>query len=379
MARKKKTTFTANFDNVGKGFAAEQEYLVKVTECTVEEGENAPYFAMKLEGTGEHKGSIMYHNASLSPNALWRTREVFEAFLGEVPKGDFDPADYADEFVDKVAMCSTFKDTYNGQTRIKPEDFWASEDGADAGGEDGDVEFDLDEVDDADIVKLGKALGIKAKKAAAIRKELEDADEDEVLEAAKELGLIEDEGDGDGDGEGEGIDLDELDDDDIKALAKAAGIKGKVVKKLKAELAELDADDLREAAEEAGIDLGDGEGDGEGDGDAFDLDEASDDDIKALAEAAGIKGKVVKKLKAALAELSAEDLAEAVEEAGLGEGGGDGEGVTAEAINEMSQDELEALIEEHELEVDLDEHKTLRKKRSAVVDAAEEAGILSDD
>ena len=317
MARKKKSTFTVNFDNVGKGFAAEQEYLVKVTECTVEEGENAPYFAMKLEGTGEHKGSIMYHNASLSPNALWRTREVFEAFLGEVPKGDFDPADYADEFVGKVAMCSTFKDTYNGQTRIKPEDFWASEDGADAGGEGGDVEFDLDEVDDADIVKLGKALGIKAKKAAAIRKELEDADEDEVLEAAKELGLIEDEDGGDGDGEDE-IDLDELDDDDIKALAKAAGIKGKVVKKLKAELAELDADDLREAAEEAGIDLG-------------------------------------------------------------GEGDGDGEGVTAEAINEMSQDELEALIEEHDLEVDLDEHKTLRKKRSAVVDAAEEAGILSED
>lgn len=321
MARKKKTTFTVNFDNVGKGFAAEQEYLVKVVECTVEEGENAPYFAMKLEGTGEHKGSIMYHNASLSPNALWRTREVFEAFLGDVPKGDFDPADYADEFVGKVAMCSTFKDTYNGQTRIKPEDFWAAEGGADAGGEDGDVEFDLDEVDDADIVKLGKALGIKAKKPAAIRRELEDADEDEVLEAAKELGLIEDEDeDEDGsDGEGEGgIDLDELDDDQIKALAKAAGIKGKVVKKLKAELEELDEDDLREAAEEAGIDL---DGDGEG----------------------------------------------------------DGEGVTADAINEMSQDELEALIEEHELEVDLDEHKTLRKKRSAVIDAAEEAGILSDD
>jgi Uncharacterized conserved protein len=325
MARKKKTTFTVNFDNVGKGFAAGQEYLVKVVECTVEEGENAPYFAMKLEGTGEHKGSIMYHNASLSPNALWRTREVFEAFLGDVPKGDFDPADYADEFVGKVAMCSTYKDTYNGQTRIKPEDFWAAEGGADASDEDGDVEFDLDEVDDADIVRLGKALGIKAKKAAAIRKELEDADEDEVLEAAKELGLIEDEDEdkdedgGDGEDEG-GIDLDELDDDQIKALAKAAGIKGKVVKKLKAELEELDEDDLREAAEEAGIDL-DGEGEGEG----------------------------------------------------------DSEGVTADAINEMSQDELEALVEEHELEVDLDEHKTLRKKRSAVIDAAEEAGILSDD
>jgi phage portal protein BeeE len=45
----------------------------------------------------------------------------------------------------------------------------------------------------------------------------------------------------------------------------------------------------------------------------------------------------------------------------------------------MNQDELEELIEEHELEVDLDEHKTLRKKRAAVVDAAEEAGILAED
>jgi hypothetical protein len=40
---------------------------------------------MKIEGTGEFEGSIMYHNASLSPAALWRTREVFEAFLGDVP------------------------------------------------------------------------------------------------------------------------------------------------------------------------------------------------------------------------------------------------------------------------------------------------------
>lgn len=319
MARRNtrnKTKRTASFAGIGKGFAAEQEYLVKVKECTVEDGDSGPYYSMKLEGTGEFEGSLMYHNASLSPAALWRTREVFEAFLGEVPEDEFDVDEYAAEFVGKTAMCSTFKDTYNGQSRVKPEDFWPSEDDGEGEGG-GDAEVDLDDIDDADIKKLGKAMGIKSKRASTIREELADADEDELLEAMQELGLVEDDDKGDGDGE------------------------------------------------------------------EFDLDEASDDDIKAVAEAAGIKVTAksrVNTLKKKLAELDEDELAEAVEEAGLGGEGGGGEGeVTADDINAMNQDELEELVEEHELDVDLDDFKTLRKKRTAVVDAAEEAGILADD
>lgn len=323
MARRNtrsKTKRTASFAGIGKGFAAEQEYLVKVKECTVEDGDSGPYYSMKLEGTGEFEGSLMYHNASLSPAALWRTREVFEAFLGEVPEDEFDVDEYAAEFVGKMAMCSTFKDTYNGQSRVKPEDFWPSEDDGEGGGG-GGADVDLDDIDDADIKKLGKAMGIKSKRASTIREELAEADEDELLEAMQKLGLVEDEGEGDGDGDGE----------------------------------------------------------------EFDLDEASDDDIKAVAEAAGIKvtsKSRVNTLKKKLAELDEDELAEAVEEAGLGEGGGGegGEGeVTADDINGMNQDELEELVEEHELDVDLDDYKTLRKKRTAVVDAAEEAGILVED
>jgi hypothetical protein len=315
MARRNtrsKTKRTASFAGVGKGFAAEQEYLVKVKECTVEDGDSGPYYSMKLEGTGEFEGSIMYHNASLSPAALWRTREVFEAFLDDVPEDEFDVDEYAAEFIGKTAMCSTFKDTYNGQSRIKPEDFWPAEDDGEGNAGGGEAEIDLDDIDDADIKKLGKAMGIKSKRASTIREELAEADENELLEAMQELGLVED--------EGEGIDLDELDDDDIKKLAEAAGIKvtsKSRVNTLKKKLAELDGDELAEAAEEAGI----GEGGGEG---------------------------------------------------------GDG-GVTADDINAMNQDELEELVEEHELDVDLDDYKTLRKKRTAVVDAAEEAGILAED
>jgi hypothetical protein len=51
-------------------------------------------------------------------------------------------------------------------------------------------------------------------------------------------------------------------------------------------------------------------------------------------------------------------------------------GVSEDELNEMNEDELEDLIEQHDLDVDLADHKTLRKKRNAVLDALEEAGLL---
>ena len=51
-------------------------------------------------------------------------------------------------------------------------------------------------------------------------------------------------------------------------------------------------------------------------------------------------------------------------------------GVSEDELNEMNEDELADLIEQHDLDVDLDDHKTLRKKRNAVMDALEEAGLL---
>lgn len=50
--------------------------------------------------------------------------------------------------------------------------------------------------------------------------------------------------------------------------------------------------------------------------------------------------------------------------------------ISEDELNEMNEDELEDLIEQHDLDVDLGDHKTLRKKRNAVLDALEEAGLL---
>jgi len=56
-----------------------------------------------------------------------------------------------------------------------------------------------------------------------------------------------------------------------------------------------------------------------------------------------------------------------------------GDKVSADTVNEADEDDLEALIKEHDLEVDLDDFKTLRKKQAAVIDALETADLLEDD
>jgi hypothetical protein len=255
MARRKKAAGSVRIDlsDVGVGFKAGEEYRIKCEECTIEDGQKAPYFKLVLKGTGEHSKSTMYHNASTSDESLWRLRPLLEAFDIDIPDGPMDIS--PDDFVGKEAMCSTFKDTYAGGSSIKPDEFWPVEGG-----------------------------GSSAKEA---------------------------------DTEGE-IDLDEISDADIKKLAKALGVKGRDADKLREEIAELDDEDIQEAAEEAGIKIGEEEKPAE-------------------------KGKT-----------SAEDL------------------------QDMNEDDLEEFCEEHDLDVDLGEFRTLRKKRNAVVDAAEEAGVFAD-
>lgn len=53
--------------------------------------------------------------------------------------------------------------------------------------------------------------------------------------------------------------------------------------------------------------------------------------------------------------------------------------LTQEEIRDMDTDELEKLVDKHELDVDLSEFKTLKKQQNAVIDAASEAGLLSED
>ncbi len=52
--------------------------------------------------------------------------------------------------------------------------------------------------------------------------------------------------------------------------------------------------------------------------------------------------------------------------------------LTEDSIGEMTEDELQDVIDEHKLKVDLDDFPSLRKMRAAVIDAAQEKGVIGD-
>ena len=55
------------------------------------------------------------------------------------------------------------------------------------------------------------------------------------------------------------------------------------------------------------------------------------------------------------------------------------EAVSAEEVKAMDDDEMADLVERYELDVELDKHKTPRRKASAIITALEEKELLADD
>lgn len=55
------------------------------------------------------------------------------------------------------------------------------------------------------------------------------------------------------------------------------------------------------------------------------------------------------------------------------------EALSADEVKAMDEDEMVEVVEKYELEVDLDEHKTPRRKASAIIAALEEKELLSDE
>jgi hypothetical protein len=64
------------------------------------------------------------------------------------------------------------------------------------------------------------------------------------------------------------------------------------------------------------------------------------------------------------------------EDEGKGRKGKKAKKIAQDEVQDMSQDELEDLIKEHELDVDLDDFKTLNKMRNAVISELEQNDLL---
>src|SRR5690606_6273908 len=116
-------------------------------------------------------------------------------------------------------------------------------------------EIDLEDVDEADLKKLAKALDInvRRKDEDQLREAILEQDADDITAAAKKLKI--DLGDA-GSNDGGDFDLEDLDEDDLKKLAKKLKVKGAAKmdeEELKEALGELDEGDVSEAAEELGL------------------------------------------------------------------------------------------------------------------------------
>lgn len=165
-------------------------------------------------------------------------------------------------------------------------------------------------------------------------------------------------------------DTDETDEDgddekDDKSGGKKAG--GKKAKKLDREEVEaMDRDELGELIDEHELDV---------DPDSKKL--KKDDDKLLAAVIAALEEKEL--LDAESDESDEDDEKETKSPKKSGKKSGKkAEKIAASDVEDMDEDDLEKLNEEHELEVELDEHKTLRKKVRAVLDALEEKGLLEE-
>lgn len=310
-----------DFSDIGKQFEEDMEYAVEVKEATQEEGNEHPYFKLVFKGIDEeYENSVMYHNASTSPQSLWRLRPLMEALGMDIPDGAFDIE--AEDFIGKQCMVSTISEKKpGGGSSIKPDEFWPLDDapadkkssGKKSKDEDDDDTIDLDAMDDEDVMKLAEEFGIKARNATKAKPELAKCDPDELAEACKDLGI------------------------DIggkKEEAPARGRRG----------AKEDDDEKPARGRRSSKDEEEDEGKAAGSSRRSRSSSKEDDEGKAGRSSRG-SSKSKKKYEES-------------------------------EVDEMSEEELEDLLKEADLDVDLDEHRTLRKKKNAVKDALEEAGLL---
>lgn len=234
---KKSNTVKVNFKGVQAGgkLVPEGDYTVKVDEVTQEESDagNA-YLAWILKvADGKHKGSTLYHNTSLQPQALWNLKGVLEALGVEVPDSSLD-IDLG-EVIGMTANVTVEHETYQGKPKARIvawESATGGEDEEAEGEEEGGVTIeDVNGMDDEELealvenneldVKLSKLKNIKARRAAVIEalglNETEESDEGD--EEAAEESEDEEEGeeaDGEDEGESEGYS-----DEDINGLGKS--------------------------------------------------------------------------------------------------------------------------------------------------------------
>lgn len=311
--RKKSNVRSVDFSQEVKYFEADLDVELVVKSAEWEDGNEHPYIAIVFTGVDDYENSELYHNASASPKSLFRLRALLEAFGLDVPD-DGEPMDIdTDELVGLHVMAHTFEDSYVGNDGERKKNVKAEDFWAVESKSSKKKSSKKDDDDEDD--KPAKKSSKKGKKVEKIaRSEVEEMDDRDDLEE-----LI----------ERFSLDIDAS----SRKLKKDDSLRDAILEALEeGELLEDDDEEEKPAKKKRGAKKDDDEDEPKG---------------KAGRSSRGSK-KSSKKSKT----------------------------WTEDEIADMDEDELEATVEESGVELDLEEHKSLRKKKNALIDALEEAELL---
>lgn len=213
--RKKSGSVTVNMEGVESGGRTIDDGWakgrIKEAELTTSSNDNE-MFNIKWEATRGKVKATVFDHIVLTPNALWKLRNLLEACGVDVPEGDMTVSE--EDLVDLECMIEITNEEYEGKERPRVTAYKAEGDAEedddeeeDDDSDDDDTEDDDDEEDEEEEDEEEEEPPKKKKAASKRRAKDEDDDDDEDEED-------DDDSDDDEDEDEEEDDEEESDDDD---------------------------------------------------------------------------------------------------------------------------------------------------------------------
>lgn len=333
-SKKKSSNPRVNFEGVETiSVVPEGEYITRVGAVKMDESQAGnDYLAWELIITGgKNKGKKLFHNTSLAEQSLWATKKFLENLGVEVEDGEMELE--LSEYVDMEIGVVVEHETYKGRARSRVVDTFPAEDegsekGDDEGGGEGTTytEDQINEMGKKELAALNEEheLEVELEGSTASQRRA-------MIKALKKADLI---GDGDEDEKPKGKKSKVAEEEDDEKPAK-----GRKPKK-----SDEDEEDEKPARKSR----------------RGKKDEEEDEDEKPKSR----RGRKAKD--------------EDEEDEPKSKKSKKSKTYSADEINSMDEEALGEVIETHELDVDLDDHSTMKRKRSAVIDALEGAELLEE-
>lgn len=219
----------------------EGTYSVSLDEATIEKSSGGNNYIKMVFSVveGKFKGSKLYHNCSLLPQALFNLKQVLQALGLDVPDKAYDLN--LREILGLTCEVEVVHEAYEGKTKSVISEFISPE-----GDEEEELEDLLGELELSQLKPLAKEVGLRIKKSSteeSLIEELLEADEDEVFEAYDSLFGDDEEDEEDDEDEDDEIDYSEMSLAELRAECKDRGIKYPKGAKSKELISLLEEDD----------------------------------------------------------------------------------------------------------------------------------------